>query len=127
VQACIVMAASQDLVEANRKTTTSNALAFFGSSCGENEDLYRNASPITHIQKGSPPTIFIEGEKDMLKVGRKEAMAKLRELGIETGVHVLKGAPHPFWMSDPWCAETVEIAARFFGKHLGGVQPVIPD
>ncbi len=127
IQACIVMAATQDLVEANRKTTAPNALAFFGVACAENEDLYRNASPLTHIHKGSPPTLFIEGEKDTLKIGRKEAMSKLEELGIATGVHILKFAPHPFWMSDPWCAETVEIAAQFFAKHLGGVQPVIPD
>jgi pectinesterase len=127
VQACIIMAASQDLLEANIKGTSSNALEFFGNSCADYPELYRQASPITHIRKGVPPTIFIEGEKDTLKIGRKEAMEKLEELGIETGLHTLKYAPHPFWMSDPWCAETVEIATRFFAKHLGGVQPLIPD
>lgn len=127
VQACVVMAASQDLLEANIKGTSSNALTFFGNSCAEYPELYRQASPLTHIRKGSPPTIFIEGEKDTLKIGRKEAMEKLEELGIETGLYTLKFAPHPFWMSDPWCAETVEIATRFFAKHLGGVQPLIPD
>lgn len=127
VQACIVMAATQDLVEANKAKTNSSAVAFFGATCEEKPDLYRKASPITHIRAGVPPTIFIEGEKDSLKIGRKEAMDALRALGIDTAVHTLKYAPHPFWMSDPWCAETVEIAARFFGKHLGGVEPLIPD
>ena len=127
VQACIVMAATQDLVEANLKKSTPSAIAFFGKSCEEDPELYKAASPITHIHKGSPPTLFIEGEKDTLKIGRKEAMEKFEALGIDTGVHTLKLAPHPFWMSDPWCAETVEIAAAFFGKHLGGVQPIIPD
>lgn len=127
VQACIVMAASQDLVEANFLKTNPSALAFFGSTCAQSPDLYRSASPLTHIRKGVPPVLFIEGEKDSLKVGRKEAMDKLAEAGVETGLRTLKFAPHPFWMSDPWCAETVEIAAAFFGKHLGGVQPVIPD
>ena len=42
-----------------------------------------------------------------------------RTMQHETAVHTLKDAPHPFWMSDPWCAETVEIAAAFFKKHLG--------
>lgn len=127
VQACIVMAATQDLVEANLKKSTPSAIAFFGKPCEEDPELYKAASPITHIHKGSPPTLFIEGEKDTLKIGRKEAMEKFEALGIDTGVHTLKLAPHPFWMSDPWCAETVEIAAAFFGKHLGGVQPIIPD
>lgn len=127
VQACIVMAASQDLFEVNQKLTNANAQAFFKTSCSENPELFRQASPVTHIRAGAPPTIFIEGEKDTVKIGRQEAMDKLRTLGIETGLYTLKGAPHPFWMSDPWCAETVEIATRFFGKHLGGVQPLIPD
>lgn len=127
VQACIVMAASQDLVEANFQKTSPSALAFFGFTCAQSPDLYRSASPLTHIREGVPPVLFIEGEKDTLKIGRKEAMVKLAEAGVETGLHTLKFAPHPFWMSDPWCAETVEIAAAFFGKHLGGVQPVIPD
>ncbi len=63
----------------------------------------------------------IDGEKDTLKVGRAEMMDRLKALGIETAVHTLKDAPHPFWMSDPWCAETVNIAAQFFKKHLGEV------
>jgi pectinesterase len=121
------MASTQDLVAANLEKTNANALAFFGTTCAENTELFKAASPLTHIRKGVPPTLFIEGEKDGLKLGRKEAMEKLQELGIETGLHTLKWAPHPFWMSDPWCAQTVEIAAQFFGKHLGGVQPVIPD
>ncbi|MDP1588063.1 MAG: prolyl oligopeptidase family serine peptidase, partial [Prosthecobacter sp.] len=95
------------------------ALLFFGASADEKPEIYKAASPITHVRAGVPPTIFIEGEKDTLKIGRAEMMAKLKALGIETAVHTLKHAPHPFWMSDPWCAETVEIAAAFFKQHLG--------
>lgn len=127
VQACMIMAASQDLCAANENKTSPNALAFFGVEYSENPALYRDASPLTHIRSEAPPTLFIEGEKDSLKVGRKEAMEKLEGLGIETGLFTLRKGPHPFWMSDPWCAETVEIATRFFAKHLGGVQPLIPD
>ena len=71
------------------------------------------------MRAGVPPTIFIEGERDSVKVGRAEMMENLKALGIETAVYTLKNAPHPFWMSEPWCGETVEIAATFFKKHLG--------
>ncbi len=71
------------------------------------------------MRAGVPPTIFIEGEKDTVKIGRAEMQDKLRALGIETATHTLKDAPHPFWMSQPWLDETVEIAAAFFKKHLG--------
>ena len=123
VKACIVMAATQDLVEANRAKTNEGAILFFGATAQEKPGLYQAASPIYHVRAGVPPTIFIEGEKDSLKVGRAEMMEKLKTLGIETAVHTLKEAPHPFWMSDPWCVETVDIAAAFFKKHLG--EPVL--
>ncbi|WP_395740061.1 alpha/beta hydrolase fold domain-containing protein [Prosthecobacter sp.] len=123
VKACIVMAATQDLVAANRGKKNEGASLFFGGSEEEMPEIYKAASPITHVRAGVPPTIFIEGEKDTLKIGRAEMMEKLKALGIETAVHTLKDAPHPFWMSDPWCAETVDIAAAFFKKQLG--EPVM--
>lgn len=119
VQACIVMAATQDLAASNTMKTNESAIAFFGSSYADKPELYREASPITHVRAGVPPTIFIEGEKDTLKVGRAEMQEKLRALGIETAVHTLKDAPHPFWMSQPWLDQTVDIATAFFKKHLG--------
>jgi len=118
VKAAIVMAATQDMYAANKDKNSEATLAFFGTTAAENEALYREASPIHHVRPGVPPTIYIEGEKDTLKVGRAEMMDKLKALGIETAVHTLKHAPHPFWMSDPWCAETVEITDAFFKKHL---------
>jgi pectinesterase len=119
IQACIVMAATQDLVAAYQTKESASAVAFFGAGYADNPELYKQVSPITHVRKGVPPTIFIEGERDSLKIGRAEMMTKLKELGIETAVHTLKEAPHPFWMSQPWCDQTVEIADAFFKKHLG--------
>ena len=123
VKAAIVMAATQDLAAANREKTGAGSVAFFGATAAEKPELYVQASPITHVRAGVPPTIFIEGEKDTLKVGRAEMQEKLRALGIETSLHTLKDAPHPFWMSQPWCDETVEIATAFFKKHLGEPKP----
>ncbi|MFZ2280650.1 MAG: alpha/beta hydrolase [Prosthecobacter sp.] len=123
VKACIVMAATQNLVDSNYFQKNESAILFFGGNALEKPEVYKEASPINHVRAGVPPTIYIEGEKDTLKVGRAEMMEKLKALGIETAVHTLKDAPHPFWMKDPWCAETVDIAAAFFKKHLG--EPVV--
>lgn len=123
VKAGIVMAATQDLVASNTGKKSENSVLFFGGTIEEIPEVYKAASPITHVRPGVPPIIFIEGEKDTLKIGRAEMMEKLKALGIETEVYTLKFAPHPFWMSDPWCAETVDIATTFFKKHLG--EPVL--
>ncbi|MCD6049352.1 MAG: lipoprotein [Verrucomicrobia bacterium] len=118
VKACIVMAATQDLLAAHADKPSTNLVAFFGGDAKQMPKVYTQASPITHVRKGVPPTIFIEGEKDTLKIGRAEMQEKLRALGIETEVYTLNQAPHPFWMSEPWVSETVEIADKFFKKHL---------
>ena len=124
VKAAVVMAATQDLVVSYKdKPPAEGAVLFFGASYQDKPDVYKEASPIEHVRVGVPPTIFIEGEKDTLKIGRAEMMEKLKALGIETAVHTLKDAPHPFWMSQPWLDQTVEISAAFFKKHLG--EPVV--
>lgn len=120
VKAAIVMAATMDLVTSYKdKPPAEGAVLFFGASYQDKPDIYKEASPFEHIRAGVPPTIFIEGEKDSLKIGRAEMMEKLKSLGIETSIHTLKDAPHPFWMSQPWLDQTVEISATFFKKHLG--------
>jgi pectinesterase len=124
VKAAIVMAATQDFTAANLQKTSDAVAAFVGATLAEKPALFAEISPITHVRAGVPPIIFIEGEKDTLKVGRAELQEKLRALGIETALHTLKDAPHPFWMSQPWCDQTVEIAVAFFKKHLG--EPKFP-
>ena len=119
VQAAIVMAATQDLAAANKEKTSENAIAFFGGTHAKKPALYVAASPITHVRPGVPPTIFIEGERDTLKIGRAEMMEKLKAAGVETALHTLPQAPHPFWMSQPWLDQVVDIATPFFKKHLG--------
>lgn len=119
VSACIVMAATQDLVTANKDKSGASAVAFFGGTYAERPEVYAAASPITHVRAGVPPTVFIEGEKDTLKIGRAEMQQKLRALNIATEVHTLKDAPHPFWMSQPWLDQTVDIASAFFKQQLG--------
>jgi acetyl esterase/lipase len=117
VKACVVMAATMDLLEANKKKNSEGHIQFFGP-ISENRPLYAQASPIEHVSKDSPPTYFIEGEKDTLKIGRVEMQEKLRAAGVATDVVTLKHAPHPFWMSQPWLDETVQAAADWFDKHL---------
>ncbi|MEZ0254775.1 MAG: alpha/beta hydrolase, partial [Chthoniobacter sp.] len=114
-----VMAGSQDLMASNKDKINPGAVAFFGATYQEKPEIYEQASPLQHVRAGVPPTIFIEGEKDTLKIGRAEMQDKLRTLGVETELHTLKDAPHPFWMSQPWCDEVVDIASAFFKKHLG--------
>jgi acetyl esterase/lipase len=124
IKACVVMAATMDLIAANEEKNSESAVAFFGP-IKEKKQIYFQASPISHVSKTSPPTLFIEGEKDTLKVGRAEMQEKLRAAGVPTELTTLKDAPHPFWMSQPWLDETAKAIGDWFDKHLkpaGGVK-----
>jgi acetyl esterase/lipase len=117
IKACVVMAATMDLIEANAKSNGAGYVEFFGP-IGDKRDLYVEGSPITHVGKGSPPTLFIEGERDSLKIGRAEMQDKLRALGVPTEIITLKDAPHPYWMSQPWLDQTAQAAGDWFDKYL---------
>ena len=117
IKACVVMAATMDLLEANKEKNSEGHVLFFGP-IAESRPLYAQASPIEHVSKNSPPTLFIEGEKDTLKIGRAEMQEKLRTGGVPTELVTLKDAPHPFWMSQPWLDETAKAAADWFDKYL---------
>ncbi len=119
VKACVVMAATMDIVEANKTSNSEGYVSFFGP-IAENREIYVEASPITYVNKASPPTLFIEGEKDTLKVGRAEMQQKLRASGVPTEIVTLKNAPHPYWMSQPWLDETAEEIAVWFDIYLKG-------
>lgn len=117
LSACIVMAGGMDLIKSNEKTNGDGYVLFLGP-IAENRTLYVEASPITHVSKTSPPTLFIEGEKDSLKIGRAEMQEKLRSLGVPTELITLKDAPHPYWMSQPWLDETAAAALKWFDLYL---------
>jgi pectinesterase len=70
------------------------------------------------VSASSPPTLFIEGEKDSLKIGRAEMQEKLRALHVPTEVITLKDAPHPYWMSHPWLDQTARAMGDWFDKYL---------
>ena len=117
IKACVVMAGGMDLVKSNEKANGEGSIQFLGPFA-ENRALYEEASPITHVRKLCPPTLFIEGEKDSVKIGRAEMQEKLRAAEVPTELITLKDAPHPYWMSQPWLDETAEATVKWFDKHL---------
>jgi pectinesterase len=117
IKACVVMAGGMDLVAANKDKNNEGTIQFIGP-ISEKRDLYVQASPITHVSKNSPPTLFIEGEKDTLKIGRAEMQEKLRAAGVPTELITLKDAPHPYWMSQPWLDQTAKAIGDWFDKYL---------
>jgi len=87
---------------------------------GVDPELWRFASPITHVDEASPPLLLVQGLADDV-VPFTESLRLAKRYG-EAGAHVelvlLPGAPHGFWFLTAWFGETMDRVASFFWRHL---------
>jgi len=97
----------------------SAAGAWFGARYAEKPALWRDASPLTHAGKGSPPVLFIVSSVPRFSSGREALAARLAAHGIASDSVALAGAPHSFWLFDPWLAPTVEAMSGFLARTMG--------
>ena len=85
-------------------------------------DRYKEFSPAHNITRDDPPAIVFLGSKDKLipVETAKDFQAKMKELGIESELHIYEGQPHGFygkWSSNgKYFYETVTSADKFLNK-----------
>ena len=91
---------------------------FLGGSQAARPATYRLASPLHHLDKADPPCWFITGETDDPSTRADGFRERLKELGIQSGLTVIKDAPHPFLGKQIWFDEMVETADAFFRGAL---------
>lgn len=123
LQAAVVLAgplelATGSVAEKSRKDPkNSNANKWFGKTIDQDPDLYRLASPFTHVSKQTPPMLFMAGEFDYPE-RNQGTRDKLKALGIETGIVVVKGGKHGCWNREPWFSPMVNDMDKFFRRSL---------
>lgn len=128
VQASIVMCGPMNMLaggvaeraEAGAKNEVGDAILDFMGGITPSEDpaFYREASPLTHLSKASPPMLFIDGENDRPRLRYPEFWEKMDTLGIPHEFVMMSDAPHPFWNMREWFDPTVEAVDTFLKKHL---------
>ena len=91
---------------------------FIGGSFKEKPDVWREASPITHVNSHSAPVLFINSSSYRPFQQREEMRAKLNALGIMSEIVVIPDTPHPFWLFHPWFDSTVQYTDEFLKKTL---------
>ncbi|MEQ1604090.1 MAG: alpha/beta hydrolase fold domain-containing protein [Pyrinomonadaceae bacterium] len=89
-----------------------------GYTYAENPAIWKEASPITHVNKMSASTLFLNSSSFRPFQQREEMSAKLKALGIESEIVVVPDTPHPFWLFRPWFDVTVENIDSFFRKTM---------
>lgn len=98
----------------------------FGGTVHEREELMRLASPITHVQAGSPPFLIVHGTLDetvpfeqgkRLYEALKAAGNDATLIAVPGAYHNLRANPHLPWSDEKW-EEMGWQALAFFQKHL---------
>lgn len=123
VQAVVPMGAQSDLMtERIARRSVDPAAAFYpqflGGTQDEVPDTYRLASPRHHLDAGDPPFLFLTGELDDPSTHADEFRKQAEKLGIDAGLFVLEGAPHPFPSKQPFFDIAIDQLDAFFAVHL---------
>jgi len=100
----------------------SAATHWFGYSRTENPDLWKQAAPLTHVGKHTPPTQFINSGVARMHAGREDFVAVLKQHKIYSETKTFEGSPHSFLLFNPWFDTTVV----YMDKFLRRVFPAAP-
>ena len=110
--------------EGNPLAGSSKQTALFTTTADEDPALWRRASPVSHVQKDSPPTLILHGTKDTT-VDRDQATelaAKLKEAGAVHEIMMIEGVGHTFdletWRKQPLPRDLRPVVIDFFDRHV---------
>jgi len=102
IQAAVVMAGPMVLDKgpvarkSRQQPDKSNANKWFGKTIDQAPELYRLASPLTHVSSTTPPVLFQTGQFDQPQ-RNLQMRAALRKHKIATGLRVYKAGKHGCW------------------------------
>jgi acetyl esterase/lipase len=105
-------------IEKEKKGPLDTNTRLVGATFDEKPDVWREASPITHVHKGSAPLLFVNSSSYRPFQQREEMQAALRALGITSETVVIPDTPHPFWLFHPWFDQTIRHVAEFLKRTL---------
>ena len=108
-----------DLLEwPGRPAATSATAQLLGGTIDRVRERYIEASPVRYVHPGAPPFLIVHGDRDeLVPLSQSELLhAALKAAGVDTTLHVVKGAGHgPLEVVTP---EVRDIIMAFFEKHL---------
>jgi acetyl esterase/lipase len=102
--------------EADDSKRISASTYWFGYSKKDNFKLLEDASPLKHVDKNTPPTLFINSSVERMHAGRTDFIKVLDQYGIYSEIKTFADAPHSFPLFDPWFEPMVKYVDEFLKK-----------
>lgn len=95
-------------------------IKWLGKPYPANEELWESASPISYIDKDSPPMLLIHSSSDNLVPYEQSLLAieKLGKVGVYSELVLIPNAPHNFYNFEEWFGFTMDKTASFFKEQL---------
>ncbi len=88
-----------------------------GGDYGAQSERWRAASAATYVGAQSPPTLILGSSHDRFTAGRIGVQSALDRHGIRNRFVKFDGAPHTFWLYDPYLARVAAEIDRFLRER----------
>ena len=93
------------------------SVVWFGGDAKQKAAMYQLADVASKVDATMPPVLFLTGSKDNPEKN-KAVQAKLKSLGVTTGLSIVEGAKHAQWNAPEFMPMFVEAIDRFLKKNL---------
>lgn len=104
--------------EGDDSKSTSAGTYWFGFSKTQRPDLWQEASALNHVDKNTPPILFLNSSVARMHGGRDDLIEKLSAFGTYSEVHTFADAPHTFMFFNPWFTQTLAYITDFLNRTL---------
>ena len=104
--------------EGNDSKSISAGTYWFGYTKAEKPEVWQEASALNHIDKHTPPILFINSSVSRMHAGRDDLIGKLNKFGTYSEVHTFADAPHTFMFFNPWFTPTLTYITNFLHRVL---------
>ncbi len=102
--------------EGDDSKRTSAATNWFGFSKAEKPEVWKQASPLTHVGKSTPPVLFLNSMVERMHAGRDDFTKVLLTHGTYFEKKTYEGAPHSFCLFEPWFTPMVSDIDQFIKR-----------
>lgn len=92
------------------------AAQWLGGNYAEKPEIWEEAAPLSHTDKNTAPTLFINSSIPRFHAGRDDMIRKMNQLNIYSEVHEMPDTPHPFWFFHPWFDPMMGYIEGFLNK-----------
>lgn len=92
------------------------AALWLGGTYEEKPEIWKQASALTHTNKNTPPTLFINSSQARFHAGRDDMISILNQYKTYSEVKTFADSPHSFWFLNPWFDKTINTTTEFLNK-----------